>query len=303
MWLVVPLLLLSGCDAALIDPAGQVGQGLRSLIFTAFALMMIVVIPVIIMTILFAWRYRQTNLAAKYTPNWEHSTIIEVFVWFIPLVIIVFLAIITWQTSHQYDPHNPNSVTENPEEVMEIQAVSLDWKWLFIYPDLNIATVNEVAFPVDQPVRFQVTSGTVMNSFMIPTLGSQIYAMAGMDNDVYLESDREGVFRGRSTNYSGRGFSQMLFDARVTSEQEFQQWVQQVRQSPDTLTYPQEYEALAEPTVAHPVEYFSQIAPHLYQDILNRFRGGPSDGNHGNHGREQNHSSDQAHAMSAQAAE
>ncbi|MEG3114869.1 ubiquinol oxidase subunit II [Salinicola sp. 4072] len=295
-WLTAPL-LLSGCGSALMDPTGEIGQGLKSLIVTAFGLMLIVVIPVIVMTILFAWKYRGTNLAAKYTPNWEHSNIIEIFVWAIPCVIIFFLAILTWQTSHSYDPHKPIA---SEDETMTIDAISLDWKWLFIYPDEGIATVNELAIPVDTPVHFRVTSGTVMNSFMIPTLGSQIYAMAGMDNDVYLEGNEIGTFRGRSTQYSGEGFSEMLFDTHVTSDADFQAWVDKIKQSPNTMMFPEDYEQIAEPSIAHPVEYFSQVSPDFYGDLINSYKA--SHGGSDSHG-EQNEARESSMPMSAQAAE
>ncbi|MBZ9557693.1 MULTISPECIES: ubiquinol oxidase subunit II [unclassified Modicisalibacter] len=293
---ILPLLLpllLSGCGSALMDPKGEIGNELKSLILTAFGLMLIVVIPVIVMTILFAWRYRHSNLMAKYAPEWSHSNAIEVVVWLIPCVIIVFLAILTWNTSHSLDPHKPIA---DKEDTLQIEAVSLDWKWLFIYPEQGIATVNELALPVDKPVHFRVTSGSVMNSFMVPTLGSQIYAMAGMDNDVYLVANEKGVYPGRSTNFSGEGFAEMTFDAHVTSEQDFQAWVDKVRGGSDTLSYPDGYRKLAEPTEDAPVQYFSSVSPDLYQDIIDSFRYG--DGGHGEHAGEHGET-----PMSAEAAE
>ncbi|SHE38823.1 cytochrome bo3 quinol oxidase subunit 2 [Modicisalibacter ilicicola DSM 19980] len=268
--LLLLVLMLSGCEAALMDPKGQVGEEQRTLILTAFGLMMIVVIPVFVMTALFAWRYRHSR-QATYTPDWAHSTAIEAVVWFIPLVIIAFLAWLTWITSHSLDPAKP---LRSEAEPLRIQAVSLDWKWLFIYPEQGIATVNEVAFPTDVPVHFQVSSGSVMNAFFIPSLGSQIYAMAGMDNDVNLIADEAGTYYGRSTNYSGAGFSGMTFDAIATSEEAFDAWVEEVRQSSKTLFFPEEYKALAEPTRSHPVEYFSEVSPRLYTQILQSFHGG-----------------------------
>ena len=273
-------LMLGGCDAALMDPKGQIGEEQRTLILTAFGLMLIVVIPVIVMTFLFAMRYRLSK-KARYEPDWAHSTPIETIVWFIPMVIIAFLGWLTWQTSHSLDPHKP---LESDAETLEIQAVSLDWKWLFIYPEQGIATVNEVAFPTDVPVHFRVSSGSVMNSFFIPRLGSQIYAMAGMDNDVYLIADEEGVYPGRSTNYSGAGFAGMTFDAHATSRKEFETWVDEVRGSAETLTYPGEYDALADPSRNHPVEYFSDVSPGLYEKIIKSFHSGGTEEQHGDHG-------------------
>ncbi|MFG6136527.1 ubiquinol oxidase subunit II [Halomonas sp. B23F22_10] len=270
---VLPL-VLAGCSSALLDPKGQIGEEQRTLILTSFGLMQIVVIPVIVMTLLFAWRYRRSNREASYRPDWHHSNLIEAVVWFIPCVIIVFLAALTWYTSHSLDPHKPIEPTAEQQEPIEIQAVSLDWKWLFIYPEQGIATVNELAFPEDTPVRFRVTSGSVMNSFFIPRLGSQIYAMAGMDNDVHLVAEEPGVYPGRSTNYSGAGFSGMTFDAHVGSEEDFDAWVAKVRESSESLTYPAEYNELAAPSEDNEIEYFSEVSPSLYESIIKSFLAG-----------------------------
>ncbi|EHJ93314.1 Ubiquinol oxidase subunit 2 [Vreelandella boliviensis LC1] len=264
-------LFLAGCSSALLDPKGQVGAEQRTLILTAFGLMLIVVIPVIAMTLLFGWRYRRSNSVAKYLPDWAHSNVIEAVVWIVPCAIIAVLALLTWKTSHSLDPHKP---LESDVAPIEIQAVALDWKWLFIYPEQGIASVNEVAFPVDTPVRFRVSSGSVMNAFFIPHLGSQIYAMAGMDNDVHLIADETGSYPGRSTNYSGAGFSGMTFEAKVTTPADFDAWVETVRDASQTLTYPEAYEALAEPSESNPVEYFSAISPSLYESILKSFHTG-----------------------------
>ncbi|OJA07021.1 ubiquinol oxidase subunit II [Halomonas sp. QHL1] len=264
-------LFLAGCSSALLDPKGQVGAEQRTLILTSFGLMLIVVIPVIAMTLLFGWRYRRSNSVAKYLPDWAHSNVIEAVVWLVPCAIIAVLALLTWKTSHSLDPHKP---LESDVAPIEIQAVALDWKWLFIYPEQGVASVNEVAFPVDTPVRFRVSSGSVMNAFFIPHLGSQIYAMAGMDNDVHLIADKIGSYPGRSTNYSGAGFSGMTFEAQVTTPADFDAWVETVRGAPQTLTYPEGYEALAEPSESNPVEYFSAVSPSLYESILKSFHTG-----------------------------
>jgi cytochrome o ubiquinol oxidase subunit 2 len=224
--------LLNGCDNALLNPKGQVGLDERNLIITSTLLMLIVVIPVIIMTFWFAWRYRASNTKATYTPNWEHSTKIEIVLWTIPCIIIFALGIITWESSHHLDPSKPIASTEKP---IRIDVVALDWKWLFIYPEQGIATVNEISFPTNVPVEFHITSGTVMNSFFIPQLGSQIYAMGGMENKLNLIANHDGVFPGISANYSGRGFSDMKFNAISTSREEFDAWVNKVKQSPKTL--------------------------------------------------------------------
>ncbi|TBW51275.1 ubiquinol oxidase subunit II [Marinobacter halodurans] len=289
-------LLLSGCSSALMDPKGQVGEEQKVLIITAFALMLIVVIPVIVMTLLFAYRYRESNKDATYKPNWAHSTAIEIVVWLIPCVIIVVLAILTWVTSHSLNPMKP--IAEDGKETMEIQAVSLDWKWLFIYPDQHIATVNELAIPTDTPIRFHISSGSVMNAFWVPELGSQIYAMAGMDSQLHLIADETGEWQGKSSNYSGAGFAGMTFPTHSMTQEDFKAWVQKVKdESTQTLSFDDGYQELAKPSEDVPVQYFSKVSPNLYNDILNSFRKGISD-EHGEIG-EQEH----GERMSAEAAE
>ncbi len=268
--------LISGCSSALMDPKGQVGEEQRVLIITAFALMLIVVIPVIVMTLLFAFRYRESNPDAAYKPDWGHSKAIEVVVWLIPCVIIVVLAILTWVTSHSLDPMKPIDA-ENEQNALEIQAVSLDWKWLFIYPEQHLASVNEVAFPANRPVHFRISSGSVMNSFWIPALGTQIYAMAGMDSNLHLIANEQGTYPGRSTNYSGAGFSGMTFDALALSEPEFERWVDEVNSSDQTLSFEDGYKELAQPSQSVPVQYYSDVSPDLYRNILNSFREGKPD--------------------------
>ncbi|MBB6056009.1 ubiquinol oxidase subunit II [Tolumonas osonensis] len=271
-WWLLPSsmpLLLSGCNMALLDPKGIIGMEQKSLILTATWLMLIVVIPVIIMTFLFAWKYRASNKHATYRPNWSHSNKIEFVVWTIPLIIILILGTITWRTTHSLDPRNPIPSENRP---LVIEAISLDWKWLFVYPEQGIATVNEIYFPANVPVQFKVTSGSVMNSFFIPQLGSQIYAMAGMQNQVHLMASEEGAFKGMSANYSGAGFSGMKFMAYATSQDKFAEWVAKVKQSPNSLQWA-DYEALAKPSEQNPVAYYASVKPDLYQDIINQFMG------------------------------
>ena len=268
-WLVPSImpLLLSGCNMALLDPKGAIGMQQKSLILTATWLMLIVVIPVIIMTFYFAWKYRASNKNATYTPNWSHSNKIEVVVWSIPLIIILILGTITWKTTHSLDPRTP---IPSQEKTLVIQAVSLDWKWLFIYPEQGIATINEISFPANVPVEFKVTSGSVMNSFFIPQLGSQMYAMAGMQNRVHLIATEEGAYKGISANYSGAGFSGMKFMAYATSQEKFAEWVAKVKQAPKSLQWA-DYEALSKPTQNNPVEYYSSVKSDIYMDIVNKF--------------------------------
>ena len=261
--------LLGGCDFLLFDPKGPIAAEQMDLIIFSFLIMMIVVIPVFIMTIGFAIKYRANNEKSRYTPDWEHSSLIEVIVWSVPLVIIIILAIITYRTSFSLDPRK---ALESDKETLRIQVVALDWKWLFIYPEQEIAVVNELAIPVDQPVEFLITSDTVMNSFFVPQLGSMIYAMAGMENQLHLLADEEGVYRGMSANYSGFGFSGMKFDAHALNDTNFDQWVNKVKGSPDVLTK-DAYLKLTTKTKDHPVEYYSSVNPLMFNRIIERYTG------------------------------
>ncbi|PWU29255.1 ubiquinol oxidase subunit II [Pseudomonas sp. RW407] len=264
--LLLPLLSLGGCNMVLFDPKGQIGADEKSLIITCTLLMLLVVVPVIVMTLAFAWKYRASNTKATYMPDWAHSTRIEVVVWLVPCIIIAILGWLTWESTHKLDPYRPLDSDVKP---ITIQAVSLDWKWLFIYPEQGIATVNEIAFPKDTPVNFQITSDTVMNSFFIPQLGSQIYSMTGMLTKLHLIANEEGVFDGISANYSGAGFSGMKFKAIATSEQGFQDWVAKVKAAPAGLQE-EGFPELAKPSENVPATYFSSVTPDLFQHILTK---------------------------------
>jgi cytochrome o ubiquinol oxidase subunit II len=261
------MLLLSGCEMAVLDPKGFVASEEKRLIIIATLLMLIVVIPVIVLTVVFAWKYRATNTKAIYTPNWEHNTLLEVIWWAIPCVIIVILATITWITSHKLDPYKPLDVKAKP---ITIEVVALDWKWLFIYPEQNIATVNFIQFPDHVPINFKITADAPMNSFWIPHLGGQIYAMAGMQTKLHLIADERGEYAGLSSNYSGAGFSWMKFTAKVGSEDEFNQWVDSVKHSPNRLTN-EEYDQLAKPSENNSVKEYSFVEPGLYNGIIMKF--------------------------------
>nr|WP_255454567.1 ubiquinol oxidase subunit II [Pantoea sp. Mhis] len=266
---MIVIFLLNGCDSALLNPKGQIALQQRSLILTAFGLMLIVVIPAILMTIIFSWKYRETNKKAKYSPNWSHSNKVEIVIWIIPILIILFLGILTWKSTHILEPSKP--LVSNIEP-LEIDVVALDWKWLFIYPKQGIATINQVVFPIATPVTFKVTSNSVMNSFFIPTLGSQIYAMAGMQTKLHLIATEPGVFNGISSNFSGRGFSGMKFKTIVTKNNKiFDLWILQVKTSQNKLTNMNDFEKLALPSENNPVEHFSIVNPKLFDSIINKF--------------------------------
>jgi len=268
------VLLLSSCsNLVLFNPRGQVGQDEKSLILTAIFLMLIVVIPVFILTLVFAIKYRASNRKAKYSPNWGDSAKIETVMWLIPVMIIVVLATVTWITTHKLDPYKPLEVQGKP---ITIQAVSMDWKWLFIYPEQGIASVNEVAFPAGVQVDFQITSDTVMNSFFIPQLGSQIYAMTGMETQLHIIADEPGTYDGMSANYSGAGFSDMNFKALAMTRDNFESWVRNAKSASRKLNQ-SNYAELAKPSRDNPVTYYSSVESHMFDSIVREYMHAGSD--------------------------
>lgn len=259
---------LGGCSTILLfDPKGPIGEAQRFLIIAAIVLMLIVIIPVFIMAFWFPLKYRTSNTQSAYMPKWSYSAKIDLTMWAVPIAIVTVLAILAWTNTHSLDPYKPIPSADQP---INIEAVSLDWKWLFIYPDQNIATVNQITFPVKVPVSFKLTSNTVMTSFFIPQLGSQIYAMAGMQTRLHLLADKPGTYEGHNQQFSGPGYADMFFNANAVSREEFQSWVQKIRQSPEKLDLDR-YEELAKPSVGHPVIYFSSVKPDLFEYILRQF--------------------------------
>jgi cytochrome o ubiquinol oxidase subunit II len=257
---------LGGCEFEVLDPKGPIGGDERSIIFLSTCLMLIVVVPVIAMTIAFAWRYRASNEQAAFTPDWGHSNKIEAVVWLVPCLIVSVLGYVTWTSTHKLDPSRNIAASAKP---IDVEVVSLDWKWLFIYPDLKIASVNEVAFPANTPVRFRMTSSSVMDSFFIPELGSQIYTMPGMETKLSLLGSEPGTYTGFSANYSGDGFSDMEFAARVMTQADFDKWVAKVRDAPQDLTMTA-YRQLAAPSERVPVTYYGDVESTVYHDALNK---------------------------------
>nr|WP_277401545.1 ubiquinol oxidase subunit II [Achromobacter xylosoxidans] len=257
-------MLLGGCNMEILSPKGDIGAQEKTLLFTATGLMLLAVIPVIIMILTFAWKYRASNTKADYQPKWAHSTAIEVVVWTVPCIIVAILAVITWRSTHALDPYKPLVSEHKP---VTIEVVSLDWKWLFIYPEYDIATVNEIAFPVDVPVNFRITSASVMNSFFIPQLGSQIYSMAGMETKLHLNAREPGTYAGISANYSGAGFSGMRFKAIATSQEGFDNWVKEAKASGTALT-PAVYQELTKRSEHNPVAKYASVPPSMFDYIL-----------------------------------
>ncbi len=265
--LAVTMALLDGCQGGVLDPKGQVGVEEKQLIIIATVLMLLVVIPVIFMTLYFAWKYRESR-GEIYEPKWSHSAKIETICWTIPIVIVVILSIITWKSTHSLDPYKP---LKSDGKHINVQVISLNWKWLFIYPDLGIATVNELVFPKNVPLSFKISSDGVMNSFFIPQLGSQIYSMAGMITQVHLIANEPGTFKGYSANYSGAGFSGMKFNAIATpNETDFDKWVAKVKSSDKTLTSVT-YAELVKDTTNNPVTYYGEVTPNLFHQVVMKY--------------------------------
>jgi cytochrome o ubiquinol oxidase subunit II len=271
--------LLAGCSTILIfNPKGPIGASEKFLILAAIGLMAIVVVPVFIMAFWFPRKYRASNTDATYMPKWSYSGKIDLVMWAVPIAIVIVLATLTWHMTHALDPYKPIPSAHKP---INIQAVSLDWKWLFIYPDLNIATVNQLTFPAKVPLSFKLTSQTVMTSFFIPQLGSQMYAMGGMQTQLNLLADKPGIYAGHNNQISGIGYANMHFQARAVSPEEFQAWVAKVRQSPEKLDH-QRYEQLTQPNDGfYPVTYFSAVEPDLFLYILRQYD--PNWGKHPGH--------------------
>ena len=267
--LIAGAVVLSGCQMVVMDPKGPVGMQEKDLIILAMLLMLIPVIPVIFMTVWFAWRYRASNTKATYAPDFEHSNRIEAVVWAIPTLIIIALGAVTWISTHELDPRAPLAhVSQSNVKPIEVEVVSLDWKWLFIYPEYNIATVNELALPVGTPVHFKLTSATVMNSFFIPQLGSQIYTMTGMETQLNLRADHVGEYDGISANYSGHGFAGMKFKAVALDDAGFKAWVAKA-QSAQTPLDAAAYAQLAKPGMEFKPTYYATVEPMLFHKVLN----------------------------------
>lgn len=267
--------MLAGCQTVLMSPSGDLAVQQRNLIITSTVLMLLIIVPVIVLTLAFAWHFRASNKKAHYDPDWDHSTILELLIWSAPLLIIIALGAITWVSTHKLDPYRPlDRIAEGRSlpagaRPLQVDVVALDWKWLFIYPEQGIATVNELAAPVDRPIQFKITASTVMNSFFIPALAGQIYAMPGMETQLQAVINHPGQFQGFSANYSGHGFSGMHFVFHGVSEDDFARWVHKARSGGSELSR-EAYVKLAAPSENDPVTYYGTVEPGLYRAILTR---------------------------------
>jgi cytochrome o ubiquinol oxidase subunit 2 len=255
--------LLASCDEGVLGPHGPIGQAELTILYNATAIMLAVIIPVILLTFAFAWWFRAGNGRARYLPNWEYSGRIEMIVWSIPALVVVFLGGIAWIGSHDLDPPRP---IESATAPLNVDVVSLDWKWLFIYPDQGIASVNRLVVPVGTPIHFRLTSASVMNSFFVPQLGSQIYTMAGMTTQLNLLADQPGTYKGLSAQFSGDGFSDMRFDLVASPPDEFEAWVRSTKAQGGTLDGGA-YAALAQPSEAVKPATYADVAPGLFETV------------------------------------
>ena len=257
--------LMVGCDGVL-DPAGPVGSAERVILLDSVAIMLAIVLPTILCTLAFAWWYRATNRRAAYAPQWAYSGRLELLVWSIPALVILFLGGIAWTGSHDLDPAKPLNSRGEP---LEVQVVALDWKWLFIYPEQHIASVNRLVAPVGTPVHLRLTSASVMNVFFVPQLGSEIYAMYGMATELNLQADRAGTFHGLAAQVNGDGFSDMTFDARAVSPREFSEWVG-AAQGDGPVLDERAYRLLLRQSAKIEPYTYRAVAPNLFEAIASQ---------------------------------
>jgi cytochrome o ubiquinol oxidase subunit II len=258
-------MLAASCQqAGVLDPQGPIASAQRLLLINSTAIMLVVVVPVILATLAFAWWYRSSNRRAGRSPELAYEGRIEFVTWSIPALIVMLLGGVIWIGSHQLDPRAPISEEADP---LQVDVVALDWKWLFIYPDHGIAAVNQLVIPVGTPVQFRLTSATVMNSFFVPQLGSQIYTMGGMTTHLNLLADAPGDYPGFSANFSGDGFSEMRFIAKAVPAGDFDAWVARVRGTGSALD-DAGYAQLAKPSKAVPPTTYRAVAPKLFERII-----------------------------------
>jgi cytochrome o ubiquinol oxidase subunit II len=262
--LLVGTATLGGCVEGGLDPKGPVAFAERQILFNSLGIMLAIVIPTILATLGFAFWFRASNERARYRPNFRYSGRLEMLVWSIPAMTVFLVGGVAWVGSHDVSPRKPIASTEKP---VKVQVASLDWKWLFIYPDLGIASVNQLTIPVGTPVSFELTSSGVMNSFFVPQLGSQIYTMAGMVSHLHLQADDPGTYRGMSAQFSGDGFSDMHFNVDAVPAEKFAQWVDLVRRDGPELNA-KTYADLAKPSEAVTPFTYRTVATDLFDSIL-----------------------------------
>jgi cytochrome o ubiquinol oxidase subunit 2 len=268
---------LGGCSEGVLDPKGPIAEGERQILFNSLGIMLAIVIPTILATLGVAFWFRSSNRRARYLPDFAYSGRLEMIVWSIPAMTVLLVGGVAWIGSHDLDPRKPLASDVAP---LRVQVVSLDWKWLFIYPDQGIATVNQLTIPVGTPVSFELTSSGVMNSFFVPQLGSQIYTMAGMTTRLQLQADHAGTYRGLSANFSGDGFADMRFGVDVVPARDFERWLDAAARATGPVLDAAAYGDLAKPSRTLPPQIYRAVAPGLFDNIVNA-------GMHGRHASSQ----------------
>jgi cytochrome o ubiquinol oxidase subunit II len=256
--------LLGGCNEGVLDPKGPIAIANRQILLNSLGIMLAIVIPVIVATLGVAFWFRASNNRARYRPDFAYSGRLEVLVWSIPAMTVFLVGGVAWVGSHDVSPRKP---IPSAVKALRVQVASLDWKWLFIYPDQGVASVNRLTIPVGTPISLELTSSGVMNSFFVPQLGSQIYTMAGMITHLHLLADEAGTYRGFSAQFSGEGFSDMHFDAEAVTNEKFAQWIDTARSSGPELNATT-YADLAKPTAAVAPFTYRSVAPGLFENIL-----------------------------------
>ena len=264
-WSLGAALPMAGC-AGVLDPVGPVGRDDANILIVSTVIMLAIVIPTILMAFWMAWRYRASNTKAEYLPNWSYSGRIEAVVWSIPILTIMFIGGVIWIGSYRLDPFRPLPSKVPP---LEVQVVALDWKWLFIYPQQGVATVNQLVIPAGTPVHFSITSASVFNIFFVPRLGSMIYAMPGMVSQVHLQADRPAVLMGESAHFSGDGFSDMQFQVKSLPADQFAAWAQTAKGGGGTLDLAS-YSTLARQSQNVPPAIYSAVDPQLFQAVASQ---------------------------------
>lgn len=262
---VTPFLIFDVWLIGVLDPKGPIGAAQRTMLLNATSIMLAVIVPVIVLTLVVAWWFRAGNSKATYLPNWSYSGRLELIIWSIPAMVVLFLGGIAWIGSHDLDPPRPIASSVDP---VDVNVVSLDWKWLFIYPKQGVASVNRLVVPAGTPISFRLTSSSVMNSFFVPQLGSQIYTMAGMTTRLHLLADQPGIYRGLSAQFSGDGFSDMHFEVASVSPEDFANWVTTTRSSGGSLDRGS-YVQLARPSSAVPPTTYGNVETGLFETIVN----------------------------------
>src|SRR5215475_8284100 len=262
---LLSLLALTGCEPGILPSNGVIGKGDTTILIDSLAIMLAIVIPTIVATLAFAWWFRSSNSSARHRPDFVYSGQIEMVTWSIPLMTIMLLGGVAWRGSYDLDPARPLSSDEAP---LKIQAVSLDWKWLFIYPDHNIATVNRLVIPVGTPVHFALTSASVMNAFFVPKLGSMIYTMNRMETQLHLNADQPGTFLGMSSHFSGDGFADMQFNVQALPEDGFSAWIEETRKGAAATLTSQAYQDLAKPSTNVAPFAYSAVEPDLFDKVV-----------------------------------